>query len=173
MNGSYRYTVTMLLICALLPLVRHAPEAGATEARPAQRTLSAAKAKTSRADAPRVRSSRNTPSRRTSKQGRRSARRSLSRMQEARRIALQPKVLDPSRIHTIDGASFQYGRERFRVHGIDETQLADEWAAHQRLDGLLHQGHVTVVPMETDHFGWTIAEVLVNNRSVSTLFSNP
>ena len=160
----------MLLICVLLLILRHAPEAGATGARPAQRTVTALEAKTPRADVPRVRSSRATPSRRTSKQTRRSVRRSLSRMQRsAHPTALTGRVLDPSRIHTIDGESFEYGGERFRIRGIDAMPLAVGW---QRLDELLHQGPVTVVPTETDSLGRTVAEVLVNNHNLSDLLSS-
>jgi endonuclease YncB( thermonuclease family) len=83
--------------------------------------------------------------------------------------ALPARVLDPSRIHTIDGESFEYGGERFRIRGIDAMSLADGW---QRLDELLHLGPVTVVPTETDSLGRTVAEVLVNNHDLSNLLSS-
>jgi hypothetical protein len=159
----------MLLNCVLLLILRHAPEAMATDARPAQRTLTAPAAKTTRADVPRVRSSRAIASRRTSKQTRRSVRRSLPRMpRTAHPSASTARVLDPSRIHVIDGESFEYGGERFRIRGIDAIPLAVGW---QRLDELLHQGPVTVVPIESDSFGWTVAEVLVNNHNLSDVLS--
>ena len=173
MRITYRKTWIILLLCAFVPAVCRAPEAAATESRPAQRKVTTPAAKNSRVEASRIRSSRATPPRRGAKQSRRSARQSLSRMQRLSRPAWQARVLDPLRIQTIDGESFQYGKERFRVRGIDATQMADAWGARQRLDELLHQGAVTVVPTETDLHGRIVAEVLVNNHNVLDLLNNP
>jgi len=94
-------------------------------------------------------------------------------MQRLSRPAVQARVLDPSRIQTIDGGSFQYGTERFRVRGIEAMHMADAWGARERLDQLLHQGAVTVVPAETDLYGRIVAEVLVNNHNILDLLDNP
>jgi hypothetical protein len=172
MHNTHRYRLEILLIRVLLLIVCHTPEAVATETRPAQRTFTPPGAKNSRVEGSRVRSSRATPSRRTSKQARRSIRRSFSRMQRlSHPVASRARVLDPSRIQTIDGESFQYGAERFRVRGIDAMRMPDRLAAEERLDELLHQGPVTVVPAETDLLGRTVAEVLVNNHNISDLLS--
>ena len=173
MRETSRATAKMVLICVLLLGMWRPLDAMSTDTRPGRPMLTGAAAKNSRADDPRIRSSRVTPPRRTSKQARRSARRSVSQMQRRSQPAWAPRVLDPSRIQTLDGETFQYGRERFLVRGIEAMQMSDGSAARQRLDDVLHQGPITVVPMQTDLYGRIVAEVLVNNHNVSDLLYSP
>ena len=81
----------------------------------------------------------------------------------------KPLDLQGQQIRTIDGDTFAYGGERFRIRGYDapETTEPGGFAATQRLDSLLHEGPVLAIPYGTDTYGRTLAEVFVNNRDVA------
>jgi endonuclease YncB( thermonuclease family) len=77
--------------------------------------------------------------------------------------------LQQGEIRLIDGDTFAVGAERFRIRGINapETTEAGGFDATQRLDLLLHEGPVLVIPYGQDTYGRTLAEVYVNNRNVA------
>lgn len=81
----------------------------------------------------------------------------------------KPRLLEGWQIRSIDGDTFAVGTERFRIRGINapETTESGGFAATQRLDLLLHEGPVLVIPYGADAYGRTLAEVYVNNRNVS------
>jgi endonuclease YncB( thermonuclease family) len=81
----------------------------------------------------------------------------------------KPFLLKDGQIRLIDGDTFAAGNERFRIRGINtpETTEAGGFDATQRLDLLLHEGPVLVIPYGQDSYGRTLAEVYVNNRNVA------
>jgi len=81
----------------------------------------------------------------------------------------KPRLLQDGQIRLIDGDTFAVGTERFRIRGINapETTEAGGFDATQRLDLLLHEGPVLVIPYGQDTYGRTLAEVYVNNRNVA------
>jgi endonuclease YncB( thermonuclease family) len=82
----------------------------------------------------------------------------------------KPRLLQQNgQIRLIDGDTFAVGSERFRIRGINapETTEAGGFDATQRLDLLLHEGPVLVIPYGQDTYGRTLAEVYVNNRNVA------
>lgn len=81
----------------------------------------------------------------------------------------QPQLLDTWRIRLIDGDTFAYGAQRIRVRGIDTPEVSESggFEATQRLDGLLHEGPVTIVPEALDKYGRTVADVYVNDQNVA------
>jgi len=95
------------------------------------------------------------------------------RMQAARLPApdrpKKPRVLEGWQIRSIDGDTFAVGSERFRIRGINapETTEAGGFGASQRLDLLLREGPVLVIPYGQDTYGRTLAEVYVNSRNVA------
>jgi hypothetical protein len=97
------------------------------------------------------------------------ARRVLSARLTASDRPQKPRLLDGSQIRSIDGDTFAVGAERFRVRGINapETTEAGGFGATQRLDLLLREGPVLVIPYGQDTYGRTLAEVYVNNRNVA------
>jgi hypothetical protein len=97
------------------------------------------------------------------------ARRVLSSRLPAPDRPQKPRLLDGSQIRSIDGDTFAVGAERFRVRGINapETTEAGGFGATQRLDLLLREGPVLVIPYGQDTYGRTLAEVYVNNRNVA------
>jgi endonuclease YncB( thermonuclease family) len=78
-------------------------------------------------------------------------------------------LLDSWQIRLIDGDTFAYGEQRIRVRGLDAPEPTElgGFAATQRLDLLLHEGPVHIVPQAEDIYGRTIADVFVNDRNVA------
>lgn len=72
-------------------------------------------------------------------------------------------------IHTIDGDTIRMGPERIRLRGIDTPELSEPGgqAARQRLEQLLQEGPVRIVPHGQDVYGRTVADVFVNGRNVA------
>jgi endonuclease YncB( thermonuclease family) len=72
-------------------------------------------------------------------------------------------------IHTIDGDTLRIGSERIRLRGIDTPELneAGGQAARQRLEQLLKEGPIRIVPHGQDVYGRTVADVFVNERNVA------
>jgi len=103
-----------------------------------------------------------------------SIRRSVARNNSRALLAQREQVLDPARIHLIDGDTFVYGAEHIRIQGFNEVERADigGLAATQRLDQLLHQGRVTMIRKATDIYGRTVAEVFVDYHNVADLLKN-
>lgn len=99
------------------------------------------------------------------------ARRMLAARQPAPDRPRKPRVLEGWQIRSIDGDTFAVGTERFRVRGLDapESNESGGFSASQRLDLLLHQGQVLVIPYGQDTYGRTLAEVYVNNRNVAEI----
>jgi len=72
-------------------------------------------------------------------------------------------------IHTIDGDTIRMGRERIRLRGIDTPELNEPGgdAARQRLEQLLKEGPIRIVPHGQDVYGRTVADVFVDGRNVA------
>lgn len=81
----------------------------------------------------------------------------------------QSQTLDSWKIRLIDGDTFAYGTERIRIRGIDTPEKSESggFEATQRLDLLLHEGPVTIVPEALDKYGRTVADVYVDGRNVA------
>ncbi|HKN86616.1 MAG TPA: thermonuclease family protein [Nitrospiraceae bacterium] len=103
-----------------------------------------------------------------------SIRRSRARNNARALRAQGEQVLDPARIHLLDGDTFVYGSEHIRIQGFNAVERADVGGleATQRLDQLLHQGHVTMIRKTTDIYGRTVAEVFVDYHNVTDLLKN-
>ena len=61
------------------------------------------------------------------------------------------------------------GPDRIRLRGIDTPELNEPGgqAARQRLEQLLQQGPIRIVPYGQDVYGRTVADVFVNGRNVA------
>lgn len=86
---------------------------------------------------------------------------SLGRI-SGRRIPSQP-------IYTIDGDTVRMGSERIRLRGIDTPELNEPGgqAARQRLEQLLKEGPIRIVPYGQDVYGRMVADVFVDGRNVA------
>jgi endonuclease YncB( thermonuclease family) len=72
-------------------------------------------------------------------------------------------------IHTIDGDTLRMGPERIRLRGIDTPELTEPRGpeARQRLEQLLKEGPIRIVPHGQDVYGRTVADVFVNGKNVA------
>lgn len=72
-------------------------------------------------------------------------------------------------IHIIDGDTLRMGSERIRLRGIDTPELSEPGgqAARLRLEQLLQEGPIRIVPHGQDVYGRTVADVFVNGRNVA------
>ena len=72
-------------------------------------------------------------------------------------------------IHTIDGDTLRMGSERIRLRGIDTPELNEPRGpeARQRLEQLLKEGPIRIVPHGQDVYGRTVADVFVDGRNVA------
>lgn len=81
----------------------------------------------------------------------------------------KPQVLDGWQVRLIDGDTFAYGAERIRIRGIDTPEKSESggFDASQRLDLLLREGPIVVVPEAVDKYGRVVADVFINGRNVA------
>jgi micrococcal nuclease len=65
------------------------------------------------------------------------------------------------------------GSDRIRLRGIDTPELDEPGgpAARQRLEELLKEGSVRIVPHGQDIYGRTVADILVNGRNVADVLN--
>jgi len=76
-------------------------------------------------------------------------------------------------VHTIDGDTVHRGSERIRLRGIDTPELSEPGgqAARQRLEELLKEGPIRIVPHGQDVYGRTVADVFVDGRNVADVLN--
>lgn len=91
----------------------------------------------------------------------------LGRMSGRRLPTSQP-------IYTIDGDTLRMGSERIRLRGIDTPELDEPGgqAARQRLEQLLQEGPIRIVPHGQDVYGRTVADVFVDGRNVAEVLKS-
>lgn len=87
--------------------------------------------------------------------------------------ARRPQLLDGWEIRLIDGDTFAYAGQRIRIRGYNAPEVSEAggFAASQRLDLLLREGPVTVIPEAKDVYGRTVADVYVNQKNVSEIMT--
>ena len=76
-------------------------------------------------------------------------------------------------IYTIDGDTLRMGSERIRLRGIDTPELNEPGgqAARQRLEQLLREGPIRIVPHGQDVYGRTVADVFAGERNVASVLA--
>ncbi|HEV8540123.1 MAG TPA: thermonuclease family protein [Nitrospiraceae bacterium] len=86
----------------------------------------------------------------------------------------KPRHLNEWQIRLIDGDTFAYGAERIRIRGIDTPEVSETggFDASQRLDLLLREGPVMIIPQALDKYGRTLADVFVNDRNVAEVLKD-
>jgi endonuclease YncB( thermonuclease family) len=73
----------------------------------------------------------------------------------------------------VDGDTFRYGLQRIRIRGIDAPELAEPggMAAAKRLEELLKQGSVRMIPRGKDVYDRLVADVFVDGRNVAEMLA--
>ncbi|MBX3330024.1 MAG: thermonuclease family protein [Nitrospira sp.] len=84
------------------------------------------------------------------------------------------KVHSNLQVRAVDGDTIRVGGERIRLRGIDTPELSefDGPAAKRRLEELLRNGPIRIVPHGRDVYNRLLADVFVNEQNVAeTLIS--
>jgi endonuclease YncB( thermonuclease family) len=83
------------------------------------------------------------------------------------------RLLRSQQIVAIDGDTLRVGSDRIRLRGIDTPELSEPGgrAARQRLEQLLQEGPIRIVPHGQDVYGRTVADVFVNGRNVAEVLN--
>ena len=79
------------------------------------------------------------------------------------------KVLSTLQVRTIDGDTIRVGGERIRLRGIDTPELSELEgpAAKRRLEELLRNGSIRIVPRGRDVYNRLLADIFVNDQNVA------
>ncbi len=78
-------------------------------------------------------------------------------------------VLSTLQVRTVDGDTIRVGSERIRLRGIDTPELSELEgpAAKRRLEELLRNGSIRIVPRGRDVYNRLLADVFVNDQNVA------
>lgn len=78
-------------------------------------------------------------------------------------------MLSTLQVRVVDGDTIRLGGERIRLRGIDTPEMSelDGPAAKRRLEELLRNGPIRIVPHGRDVYNRLLADVFVNDRNVA------
>ena len=81
------------------------------------------------------------------------------------------KVLSTLQVRAVDGDTIRVGGERIRLRGIDTPEMSefDGPAAKHRLEELLRNGPIRIVPHGRDIYNRLLADVFVNDQNVAEI----
>jgi micrococcal nuclease len=76
-------------------------------------------------------------------------------------------------VRAIDGDTLRYGPDRIRIRGYNapERSEAGGLEATLRLQQLLHEGEISIIPHGHDIYGRTLADVFVNGQNVAEVMT--
>ena len=79
------------------------------------------------------------------------------------------KVLSTLQVRAVDGDTIRVGGERIRLRGIDTPEMSEIEgpAAKRRLEELLRNGTIRIVPHGRDVYDRLLADVFVNDQNVA------
>lgn len=79
------------------------------------------------------------------------------------------RVLSTLQIRAVDGDTIHVGGERIRLRGIDTPEMSEFQGpeAKQRIEQLLRNGPIRIVPHGRDVYNRLIADVFVNEQNVA------
>lgn len=88
-------------------------------------------------------------------------------------LTTHESILNSWQIRVVDGDTFRYGLQRIRIRGIDAPELAEPggMAAAKRLEELLKQGSVRMIPRGKDVYDRLVADVFVDGRNVAEMLA--
>jgi micrococcal nuclease len=81
------------------------------------------------------------------------------------------KVLSSLQVRVIDGDTIRIGGERVRLRGIDTPELSELEGppAKRRLEELLRNGSIRIVPRGRDVYDRLLADVFVNEQNIAEI----
>ncbi|WHZ23965.1 MAG: hypothetical protein OJF47_003077 [Nitrospira sp.] len=76
-------------------------------------------------------------------------------------------------VRAIDGDTLRYGPDRIRIRGYNAPERSEPGGleATLRLQQLLHEGEIRIVPYGHDVYGRTLADVFVNGHNVAEVMT--
>ncbi len=82
-------------------------------------------------------------------------------------------ILESRQIRVVDGDTFRYGFQRIRIRGIDAPELSEPGGlnAAKRLEALLTQGSVHMIPRGKDVYDRLVADVFIDGQNVAELLA--
>ncbi|MDR4478526.1 MAG: thermonuclease family protein [Nitrospira sp.] len=97
--------------------------------------------------------------------------RSLSR--HALPVGSFERTVEPWQVRTVDGDTIRYGTDRIRIRGYNAPELSEAGGreAALRLEQLMQEGTITIVPHGHDVYGRTLADVFVNGQNVAEVMT--
>lgn len=81
------------------------------------------------------------------------------------------RLLSTLQVRAVDGDTIRVGGERIRLRGIDTPEIREQAGpvAKQRLEELLRNGPIHIVPYGRDVYHRLIADVFVNGENVAEI----
>ncbi len=79
------------------------------------------------------------------------------------------RTVESWQVRTVDGDTIHYGTDRIRIRGYNAPELSEPGGrdAALRLEQLLQEGTINIVPHGHDVYGRTLADVFVNGQNVA------
>ena len=83
------------------------------------------------------------------------------------------RTVEGWQVRTVDGDTIRYGTDRIRIRGYNAPELSEPGGrdAALRLERLLQEGTVNIVPHGHDVYGRTLADVFVNGQNVAEVMT--
>lgn len=83
------------------------------------------------------------------------------------------RSVEPWQVRTVDGDTIRYGTDRVRIRGYNAPELSEAGGreAALRLEHLMQEGTITIVPHGHDVYGRTLADVFVNGQNVAEVMT--
>ncbi|ULA69197.1 MAG: TNase-like domain-containing protein [Nitrospira sp.] len=83
------------------------------------------------------------------------------------------RTVEGWQVRTVDGDTIRYGTDRIRIRGYNAPELSEPGGreAALRLEQLLQDGTINIVPHGHDVYGRTLADVFVNGQNVADMMT--
>ncbi len=83
------------------------------------------------------------------------------------------RTVESWQVRTVDGDTIRYGTDRIRIRGYNAPELSEPGGrdAALRLEQLMQEGTINIVPHGHDVYGRTLADVFVNGQNVADVMT--
>lgn len=83
------------------------------------------------------------------------------------------RTVEGWQVRTVDGDTIRYGTDRIRIRGYNAPELSEPGGreAAMRLEHLMQDGTINIIPHGHDVYGRTLADVFVNGQNVADVMT--
>ena len=83
------------------------------------------------------------------------------------------RTVEGWQVRTVDGDTIRYGTDRIRIRGYHAPELSEPGGreAAMRLEQLMQDGTIKIIPHGRDVYGRTLADVFVNGQNVADVMT--